>query len=348
MNKVKVLVTGSGGAVGQGIIKALRMKTDDIKYEIIAVDMNPLSSGLYRADKGYIVPPANEVSYIKTIISICNREKINVVLPGSDPELIPLAQSKDEIYDNTGAQVIISDAKVVKTARDKWLTYQFLKKNGLPYPSTVLPSNLNEFLKDVSFPILVKPRQGFASRNVFIIYDRDDINYAIKAIERSGWSPIIQEYIPEDEGEFTTGVLISKEGEVLSSISMRRTLKAGSSYRIFVDDFKHLRNFAEEVAKKLRARGPINVQCRVHNDKPIIFEINPRFSGTAIIRAVAGINEPVIIIRNYMLGERKKVNTYKKLIGMRYWNEVYIKFSDYSRLADKKLITKCGVVIDYL
>jgi carbamoyl-phosphate synthase large subunit len=35
----------------------------------------------------------------------------------------------------------------------------------------------------------------------------------------------------------------------------------------------------------------------------MIFEINPRFSGTSSIRAMLGFNEPDLLIRKHLLGE---------------------------------------------
>jgi carbamoyl-phosphate synthase large subunit len=34
-----------------------------------------------------------------------------------------------------------------------------------------------------------------------------------------------------------------------------------------------------------------------------VFEINPRFSGTTLLRALAGFNEPDLLIRKHLLGE---------------------------------------------
>ena len=50
-----VLVTGVGSNIGQVIVKSIRMS--GIQCRIIGTDMNPLSAGLFRCDKGYIVPP---------------------------------------------------------------------------------------------------------------------------------------------------------------------------------------------------------------------------------------------------------------------------------------------------
>jgi len=68
VEKVKVLVTGSGSIVGQGIIKSLKLannkKDSNLKYEIVAADMSALSAGIYRSDFGTLIPPASSCDYI--------------------------------------------------------------------------------------------------------------------------------------------------------------------------------------------------------------------------------------------------------------------------------------------
>ena len=110
---------------------------------------------------------------------------------------------------------------------------------------------------------------------------------------------------------------------------MKRTIKSGQTYKAFVDDFKEVRKSAEKVVLKLGSTNAVNVQAKLINDEVKIFEINPRFSATLPIRAVAGVNEPDIIFRNNVLGEEVEIDSYQKLVCMRYWNEVYVPYSTY-------------------
>jgi carbamoyl-phosphate synthase large subunit len=117
----------------------------------------------------------------------------------------------------------------------------------------------------------------------------------------------------------------------MSSISIKKIIKHGQTYKAFVDDFDIVRQSAEKFASKLGAKGAINIQAKLQGDKPVIFEVNPRFSATCPIRAVAGINEPDIVFRNTILEEEINIKTYRKLFCMRYWNEVYIPMSTYEK-----------------
>jgi carbamoyl-phosphate synthase large subunit len=77
------------------------------------------------------------------------------------------------------------------------------------------------------------------------------------------------------------------------------------------------------VGREDRSVGPINIQARLSAGLPKTFEINPRFSASCPIRAVAGVNEPDILVRNWLYGESIKIETYQRLVCLRYLNEVY-------------------------
>ena len=61
-----VLVTGVGGGAGQSILKALNLGN----YNVIAADSSALGAGLYFGNKSYLVPNANEESYVPEILKI--------------------------------------------------------------------------------------------------------------------------------------------------------------------------------------------------------------------------------------------------------------------------------------
>ena len=67
----------------------------------------------------------------------------------------------------------------------------------------------------------------------------------------------------------------------------------------------------KEIAAKLGARGPINIQCRLFRGKVYPFEINPRFSGTTGLRAMVGFNEPQQLIDIHLHGHQPVPIVYK-------------------------------------
>ena len=343
VTKATVLVTAAGGIVAQGIIKSLKLcnikKDHSILYRIAATDISAQAAGLYRSDIGILVPPSSSSDYIESIIKICKEQKIQAIFVGSAEELLPIALAKEKIEKETGAAVLINPIDVILTAVDKWKTFEFLKRNNLPCTESSLPENQEKFIKEFGFPLVVKPREGHGSLHFYIVNDRDEIGHAVSAIQKVGWNPIIQEYLHGENAEFTSGVTVDRTGKnIMTSISIRKTLKQGQTYKAFIDNFHDIRKSAEEVALRFGCRGSINIQAKMIENKPKIFEINPRFSATCPIRAVAGINEPDIVFRNFVLGEEIRIDTYQKLVCMRYWNEVYVPHSTYEKVEHDKIV----------
>lgn len=109
---------------------------------------------------------------------------------------------------------------------------------------------------------------------------------------------VLQEYLKGEDEEFTSDVTVDREGKrLMSSISIKKTIKNGQTYKAFIDDFTIVRKFSEETALKIGATGVINIQSKLIEENPKVFEINPRFSATTPMHAVAGINEPDIVFR---------------------------------------------------
>ena len=334
MPQETVLVTSTGSIIAQGIIKSLNLanqeKDNPVKYQIIGADMSPDAPGIYRVDAGVLVPPASSPDYIDYLINLCRKRDIKAIFVGSDDELLTIARAQTQIERESGARALVGYVDLISKARDKWKTFEFCEINDLPYAASALPSGREEFAREFGFPLVVKPREGYGSVHFNIAKNKEEMDFSIQAIENAGWHAVIQEFLAGEE--FTTGITVDTSGKkIMSSISIKKIIKHGQTYKAFVDDFTLIRDSAERFASKLGAKGPINIQAKLHGDKPVIFEVNPRFSASCPIRAVAGVNEPDIIFRNILLKEEISIKRYRKLFCMRYWNEVYIPMATYEK-----------------
>lgn len=340
-----VLVTAVGGIVGEGIMKSLKFANASpaapVHYKIYGADMNEKAAGLYRCDFGMVVPAASSPDYVDSLIKIVNENNIRAIYVGSDLELFTIAKAKDTIEAKSDAIVFTNPVDVIVTARDKWKTYEFLNKHHLPCAASCLPEDKDQLIEKFGFPLVVKPREGYGSVHFYIVNDIRETEFAISAIQRAGWRPLIQEYLNGDSEEYTTGVTIDRNGQyVMSSISLRKFTKSGQTYRAFVDSFDQVRKSAEIIAKKLGARSAVNIQAKFDGNDAKVFEINPRFSATLPMRTVAGINEADIVFRNSVLGEDICIKEYKKMLCLRYWNEIYVEPSAFLQMSSLKQIAQ--------
>lgn len=299
-NPMNVLVTGAGSVYGVGIIRAL--KASELSLEIIAIDVNPYSLGLYFADKGFIAPrAAAEESYYMFIENLCKDHQIKAIFIGSTAELSFYAKNRESLERSTGAKVFVNSPAVIELCTDKWLTMCHLSRSGFQIPASIrYPEDagmLSSFIKSAGFPLIVKPRRGRGSEGVVLVKDKQQLLSNVKGKK----DLIIQEYLTNEEQEFTVGICINQKGKIISRIALRRYLQEGVSIAAVSDGYHDIADYCAVVASTLGAYGAINIQLRLKDGMPVIFEINPRFSSSTGMRLLFGINEPESLIRGDVL-----------------------------------------------
>jgi carbamoyl-phosphate synthase large subunit len=339
---ITVIVTGVGSNIGQGIVKAIRMSGMNVR--IIGTDINPLSAGLFRCDKGYVIPPANSEDFMTKIIDLCKRESVNIIFIGSDPEVPFFSTKRDTIENETKTKVLVSNPFIVNTFHDKWKAVTFLKSCGLHCPRSTLhdSTSIEKLKNETGFPLMIKPRKGAGSKHIFIAKDNRELECSFMFVS----DPIIQEFIGGEE--FTSGVFFDRDSNIKGTITMKRELVFGTTYRAIVSDFPEIKAEVRKVADMLSkhgAIGPINIQSRYYDDKLYTIEINPRFSGTTVFRAKFNFNEPEAALKHFLLGEDIGGFNPSEGIVLRYWEEVYITHQDSERIKSTGFIENASSTI---
>jgi len=349
--QISVLITGAGGAgsLGRELMKTLELANND--YKIVVTNSSSLSIGLYENVRSYIISQASSKNYINDILNICKKEKIDVVIGGSEPEIKKLAKNNDLFIKNK-IILLTNSIKIIRLCSDKLKLSEFLIKNKIKCPKTFSFQKPDDIKQIKSYPVVIKPRSGSGSRNVFLANDNDEVIFFTNYLKKYGSEPIIQEYINNFEEEFTIGVLYSDKGKLKTSIGMKRILEGGMSTRDirinpkdkkksvissgisqgYFDNFYEIKQFGEKIAKILDSDGPINIQCRKIKNEIFIFEINPRFSGTITSRSLVGINEPDILIQYKIFNEQPNIQKIKKGYVMKDLREKYISLDDIKNL----------------
>jgi carbamoyl-phosphate synthase large subunit len=348
MTKTCILVTGVGGrSFGHQILHALLRLGD--KYKIVATDATSFSFGLYQVDQRYIVPPATHPDYLSSILGLIKKENVRVLLPGTEIELFTLTNYRPEIED-AGCVLLASPEPVVRLCRNKWQLYQWLENKGIGTPITTQANDWQSLVSETGFPIIAKPTENTGgSRNVAILKDREELRKFLTDTE--GIEIILQEYVGDEEAEYTVGVLIAGNGEVIDSIVIQRKLiglSLGSKRIInnkqyslstgysqgFVIKHLQIQQQCEDLAVMIGARGPLNIQCRLVAGKIKVFEVHPRFSGTTSIRADVGFNEPDILIRNFLQDERfRRLDYQTDVAAIRAFQSIIVPFSKLDSVA---------------
>jgi len=134
--------------------------------------------------------------------------------------------------------------------------------------------------------VILKSRTGSGSSNVSIVNEFE----TFQLIKKSNPNFIVQEYLEGDNGEFTCGVFRSTDGTIRNIIFKRELMGGFTGYGEVVEN-ESIENILEEIARKLNLIGSINVQLRLTQRGPMVFEINPRFSSTVRFRDLFGFKD---------------------------------------------------------
>jgi carbamoyl-phosphate synthase large subunit len=321
---IKVVVTGAGALLGQGILRAL--KRSSLRIHTTAVDANPLSAGLYWADESYLVPMATAPEYVDAIRRLLCKVRPTVLLVGTDVELAPLAVERPSLERDFGTKILVSSPRVVGIADNKYETAQFLREHGFASPASVLGTDaegIAEMIANYGFPLIVKPCVGARSYGVIKVRNPQDLESALRRTHNG----VVQECIGKDDEEYTASGLCF-DGRCDAAIVMRRDLRDGNTYRAFTVMDAKLAAGVRAWCVALQPFGPANFQFRIDRAGVAkVFEINARFSGTTPLRARAGFNEVEMCVRKVLWNEPIVQPEVSPVAILRHWSETVIEHS---------------------
>ena len=337
MDPIRVMVTGAGSAVGQGIVKSLRI--GEVPVRIVGADIQWTSAALFRTDEAVLIPKVEDPGALETMLEVIRKNNIQVVMIGSEFDLLFFSRHQETIRQKTGALVLVSPQATVETADDKWLTMEFFKRHGIPHPEACLVKDAREAevrAGEWGYPLLLKSRTGTSSRNVHFLASAEELRYWYPRTPK----PMLQKLagLPSEslDKEYTCSIFKCRDGKILGPFKARRTIRGGHSRIVEVGKFEALDHILLDIGKNLPACGSLNVQLMLGPSGPMPFELNARFSGTTAVRAYFGFNEPEMALKNYFLGEDLPEPVIRKGVAIRYDEEVFLQDAAAEELGKKR------------
>lgn len=299
----KVLITGIGGNVGQGILRNII----HLDYDIFLVGTNTtaVSAGNHLCDVVYQVPFSTNKNYLKSILEICEKEKVELIIPSTDFEAYYLSLSHEKL-----PLLASSGLNETELFLNKYLTWKEFSKCNIPFAMSVLPSEYNNDFKE----LIVKPTKGRGSREVYI---------NPKDVKLFSDEFIVQELYKGKE--ITTTFYVKKNGELHGFITFERELENGMTTKCeVIDEYdKEIKKIILAMIKNFSIRGSCNIQSIVTNTKKIVpFEVNCRISGTNSIRSQFGFEDVKYILQEYLFGQEPDKPMIKKGSALRIMMDV--------------------------
>jgi carbamoyl-phosphate synthase large subunit len=334
MTRRRVLITGIGGNVGQGVLKSLRAGRET--YHVVGIDMEALSAGFSLVDRYYQTPRTGDPAFRRALEEIARAERLEAIYVCSPSELEFFASHKEELERELGLSVFVNPPEVIRIGSDKLLTAEFLRDGGFPFPETVLSTDaegVERLIARHGLPLIAKPRAGFSSRNIFVVNSREELRAAATLVP----DLIVQRYLPDAQAEYTAATLSGADKKVRALVVLRRDLLQGTTYRTELIEDANLDRQMIEIVEALGAVGACNLQLRMLDGTPYVFEINPRFSGTSGIRHLYGFNDCEMIFDLMRAGIEVRQPTLRRAVVLRYWNEVCIPDASFEDLREGRV-----------
>ncbi len=322
---------------GYGVARCIR-EEQGFSGRIIGLGYDVLDGGLYYSqvsDAGYLLPypSSGEAAFLERLIEIHAQERINVLIPCLDAELLYIANLR-ETLSAMGIAVLLPSAQQIN-ARGKESLPALCQQLAIKTPRCKKIFNKDFFYTcqrdGWGYPLVVKG----------MLYDAGIAHNPAQACEifeniAAQWGlPLLAQAFVEGE-ELNLTALGDGEGGMLGTVMMRKralTDKGKAWAGICIDD-PALRTMAEKIVGKLKWRGPLEVE--VLKDKRgelYLLEINPRFPSWIYLSKGAGCNLPVALIKQLANSQQDTLATPKLgSLFIRYAQEMVLDISSIEQM----------------
>lgn len=286
---MKILFTSVGRRVE--LVQAFRDAARRMRYDltIYGADLTDSAPALAFCDVPRQVCRISDAAYVPQLLELCDKERIDLLIPTIDTDLLLLAKSKHQ-FEEIGTRVLVSTYEKVKVCRDKRYTSAFFTQCGLKSPIPV--DGVERY--GGGFPCFIKPKDGSSSIHAY----RVDTEEELRTYARQVPDYIIQPFI---EGrEYTIDIMCDFYGEpIFITPRERLAVRSGEVLKTQICLDEKIIEECKLLIAEYKPCGPITVQMIRQNGTgdDYFIEINPRFGGGAPLSMKAGADAAESILR---------------------------------------------------
>jgi len=346
MDDITVVVTGSGAPGIKGTLYSLKNNFDGRNVKTIGTDIKDNVVGKFLCDKFYQISKPSSPEYLEQLMSICNNENVDVLLPQNTSELSVLSESKEK-FESIGTNVAVSDKESITVANDKYKLMQLAKNIGVPTTDFYLVNSFDDLIKRATKlgwpqkPVVIKPPLSNGMRGVRIIDESIDLksslysekptslylnmNFLEQILGSSFPNLLVMEHLPKDE--YTVDILNS--GTITAVPRKRNVIHSGISFESTVEKNELISQYSIMLAEELKLKYAFGFQFKLdENNIPKLLESNPRIQGTMVLSTFAGAN---IIYGAVKSALNENVPVFDIQTGtkiLRYWGGIGVNDND--------------------
>lgn len=342
MKEIRILVTGVGAFVSDSILRCFKEVKERNIY-VVGVDIQEKVS-CNNIDIFYQYEKPTSNMYIDRLIEICEKEKVEFIIPLVDSELIVLSNNK-EFFKKHNIEVCVNDVNAIKLCQNKFNLYKYLESKNIDVPRAIKFNDKLSFIKaceQLGYPdkiICYKPLISSGTRG-FRVIDKDldwskylfqeksnskYISYetVLYGMEKCSKIPemMLMEYVG---GDLYNVNVLAKSGKVIYSVAGKvLDFNASNTTKCKILINQEIDEYVKNIVKLLDLNGNVGFEVAYTSDKILkIIEINIRVQGQIYSSFSAGINFPYYELKMHLNEELPQNIEIKEIIVER-------KLSDY-------------------
>ncbi|GHO43288.1 ATP-grasp domain-containing protein [Ktedonospora formicarum] len=266
-------------------------------------------------------PHLDGPDFLSFLLSICKAFHLDqwLVFPTDDAGVGFVAHHRDELAQCY--RLVTQDWHVIRWAHDKRLTYSMAQEVGVSAPRTWYPSCEADLASlEIEFPVLLKPAisinlQHAVRAKALPAETHDELRTSYR--QMVSLIPhneiMLQEIIPGQGRQQFSVATFCKEGEVLLSMTARRTRQYPIHYGLgssFVEAVAvpEIEEMAAKLIRHMGITGMVEVEFKQdpRTGEYKVLDINPRPWGWHTLCVACGFDFPLIQYRDLM-GERPQI-----------------------------------------
>jgi len=314
MPRGKVLVLGRDERAFLAVVRSLGRAGLSVHVAWCPRDAVALRSRWIEA--AHDLPPytPDDDAWKHALEALLRRERYDLVVPCSDPTLIPLQLHRDEL--SAHARLYTLPTRAYAVAFDKRASHELAASLGVPVPRErvlTAPVDVDAVRAEFGLPLVLKPRASFKARDlgrkrlVRTIAAPDALEHALRGLA-PGTDVLVQEVVPG----IGVGVeLLAERGRLLAVFQHARVHEpqrgGGSSYRVSEAPTPALVDASARLMAALEWTGVAMVEFRVDRARGTwaFLEINGRFWGSLPLAVAAGADFPAWLYDLLVEGRRE-------------------------------------------